>query len=359
MYHKASAANERAIELDRRYFDMCGIAPEEGNYNAYYRYDLRVCVCICARCVNARSFFLVPFTHLCVFIHTSIHPHMNHSMLYFSHKHAFLLFSAAMAGRSALVFQTADELEGECALATVVRTLGGSFLAYTTWPWMAQIRFGEWTALLADTAPEAAGEDTAELLPYTAAMRRYVRAFALASSDPPACGPALDDAAAFAALAGNATTRGEPLFLITAGQALDVANATLRARLAEAGCVDVAAGEGSLRGGRVNRGSSAAAVREWARAVALVDAFPYMEPPIWPSNLRACLGQALLDDGRFAAAQRVFQEDLAEWRGNGWSLKGLQLALEGQGKAAEAWLVARAFEEAWRYADVELDRSCF
>lgn len=279
-------------------------------------------------------------------------------MLYFSHKHAFLLFSAAMEGRSALVFQTADELEGECALATIARTLGGSFLAYTTWPWMARLRFGEWAAVLADTAPEVAGEDIAELLPYTAAMRRYVRAFAFASSSPSACGPALEEAAAFAVLAGNATTRGEPLFLITAGQAFDVANATLRARLAEAGCVDVAAGGGSLRGGTVNE-RSAAAVREWARAVALVDAFPYMEPPIWPSNLRACLGQVLLDDGRFAAAQRVFEEDLAEWRENGWSLKGLQLALEGQGKAAEAWLVERVFEEAWRYADVELDRSCF
>jgi hypothetical protein len=37
MYHAASEANQRAIEMDRLYFDACQIAPEEDNYNAYYR----------------------------------------------------------------------------------------------------------------------------------------------------------------------------------------------------------------------------------------------------------------------------------------------------------------------------------
>jgi hypothetical protein len=328
-------------------------------------------------------------------------------MLYFAHKHAFLLYSAAMEGRRTLTFQAADELEGECALATVARVLGGSFLSYTAWPWLVRLRFGAWGVALAETDDAAA--DPAGLLPFTAAMRHYVRAFALASSAAvsfssssfsstashshshshldfaAACAAAQGEARAFARLAQNETTRAEPLFLITAGQVFDVADATLRARMAGAGCgvgvdggVGVDAGERPSplllrRGSRydssnssssisssISNSSSSLAIREWARAAALVDAFPYMEPPMWPSNVRACLGQALLDAGRFAEAQRVFEADLAAWPANGWSLKGLELALKGQGEDAAARAAGRAFERAWRYADIELtDRSCF
>lgn len=37
LYHQASEANQRAIELDRSYFEQCQIAPDASNYNAYYR----------------------------------------------------------------------------------------------------------------------------------------------------------------------------------------------------------------------------------------------------------------------------------------------------------------------------------
>lgn len=285
-------------------------------------------------------------------------------MLYFSHKHAFLLSSAAMEGRKGLVLQTADELEDECDLGTVARVLGGSFLSYTAWRWMAMLRFGEFDAVLADTG--AAESVDSKLLPYTAAMRHYVRGFALASSAK--CDEAWEEARAFDVLASNATTRAQPLFLITAGQAFDVANSTMHARLA--GCAPDRRAT-ALRGVRriggaggdsgTRRRSSSVVAHYWQQAVEMVDRFPYMEPPIWPSNLRACLGQALLDEGRYEDAQAVFEKDLEEWPGNGWSLKGLHLALKGQpqGKATEAWLARRKFEAAWRNADFELDRSCF
>ena len=280
--------------------------------------------------------------------------------LYFSHKHAFLLFSSSMEGRRALAAQTAEELQGECALDTVARTLGGSFVSYTAWPWLvAALRFGEFGQVLAETDDAAVDPDS--LLPYTEAMRRFVRGYALAATG--ACAAAGEEAKALAALAANDTTRNEPLFLVTAGQMFDVAGAALRARLAAGGCLDGVQERGawSLRGAdNGDSDGSGRAVLEWARAAALVDAFPYMEPPMWPADARACLGQALLDAGRYAEAERVYEEDLKRWPGNGWSLKGLQVALEGQGRRAEAWVAERACAGAWRNADVELEgRSCF
>ena len=101
------------------------------------------------------------------------------------------------------------------------------------------------------------------------------------------------------------------------------------------------------------------AIEEMETAISLLDRFPYMEPPFWPYNLRSCLGQLLLDAQRWQDAEDVFQTDLSRWPENGWSLKGLELALRGQGRETAADSVKERFEKAWEYADVKLDRACF
>ena len=83
-YHEATIANVNAIELDRQYFAMCNVSPE-----AYYR------------------------------------------QLYFTHKHAFLVFSSMMEGRMELSQQSIEQLKGECNLGMVASQLGGSFIGYT------------------------------------------------------------------------------------------------------------------------------------------------------------------------------------------------------------------------------------
>ena len=51
-----------------------------------------------------------------------------------------------------------------------------------------------------------------------------------------------------------------------------------------------------------------------------------------PAPARHWLGAALLETKRFADAERVYRADLARHPHNGWSLLGLQRALEGQGR---------------------------
>ncbi len=92
-------------------------------------------------------------------------------------------------------------------------------------------------------------------------------------------------------------------------------------------------------------------------AAASEDALLYSEPPDWPQPVRHSLGAVLLDAGRPAEAEKVYREDLARHRGNGWALFGLMESLRAEGKAAEAAKVEKEFRKAWARADVQLTAS--
>ena len=99
------------------------------------------------------------------------------------------------------------------------------------------------------------------------------------------------------------------------------------------------------------------AIASFEFGVALEDTNNYTEPPDWSQSVRLYLGAALLEAGPAVEAEEVYRKDL-EWnQRNGWTTFGLYQALEAQGKDQEAIIVNRQFEELWRNADVELERS--
>ncbi len=81
-------------------------------------------------------------------------------------------------------------------------------------------------------------------------------------------------------------------------------------------------------------GDHAAEVAALERAVKTQDALQYTEPPYWFYPVRQSLGAAYLRAKRPADAERVFNEDLAYFKNNGWSLWGLGEAIAAQGKDA-------------------------
>ena len=85
-------------------------------------------------------------------------------------------------------------------------------------------------------------------------------------------------------------------------------------------------------------------------AVAAQDAFHYDEPTPIPWSVRETLGAVLLDAGRAPEAEQVFRADLAKNARSGRSLFGLMSSLTAQKRDAEAALVKREFEQAWRLA---------
>ncbi len=92
--------------------------------------------------------------------------------------------------------------------------------------------------------------------------------------------------------------------------------------------------------GRAGRHDDAATVLR--EAVAIEDAMPYSEPPLWHQPTRQVLGALLLEAGRAREAEVVYREDLVRVRENGWSLFGLARSLDGRGRRPRPARFARA-----------------
>jgi tetratricopeptide (TPR) repeat protein len=100
-----------------------------------------------------------------------------------------------------------------------------------------------------------------------------------------------------------------------------------------------------------------AAIKALEEGVALEDAVPYYEPPLWHQPVRHQLGAVLLTAGKFAAAEAVYKEDLKRNPDNGYALFGLRQALIAQNRKGDAKKVGERFERAWAQADIKLDAS--
>ena len=108
---------------------------------------------------------------------------------------------------------------------------------------------------------------------------------------------------------------------------------------------------GGILEGEIHReaGELRAAIASFERAVELEDELMYDEPEPLPFAARHWLGASLLEAKRYNDAERVYREELEDHPHNGWSLFGLRLALDAQGKATGT--VNEDFEKSWARAD--------
>jgi len=102
------------------------------------------------------------------------------------------------------------------------------------------------------------------------------------------------------------------------------------------------------------RGDKQAAYDLLNKAVAAEDATAYAEPSDWDLPVRETLGGALLANGEYAAAEKVFRAEIQRHHRNGRALFGLAEALRKQNKELAAKSVQAEFEKAWQYADTKL-----
>lgn len=254
---------------------------------------------------------------------------LDYYAMYFSHNYQFLAFSTAAEGREAETLDAVRRSRASISDALLKEMPGADW--YVAELYTAQVRFGKWDTLLAETPPDPG-------LPALTGGYLYATSMALAAKNQPAA----------------ARERLAQLDRLIAGLPADAAAGlnTLHDVLAVARLV-VAARIGTVEGRTED------ALHELSEAVRLEDALGYNEPADWFFPVRHLLGAELMRAARPAEAERVYRDDLQRHPGNGWALFGLAQALKAQGRSDEARATEAQFRQAWSHATISISASAF
>jgi pimeloyl-ACP methyl ester carboxylesterase/tetratricopeptide (TPR) repeat protein len=251
-------------------------------------------------------------------------------MAYYPHNIHFLWFAATFDVQSKVAFDSAKKIAAkipDAVLAEMPLTAG-----FRVVPYWANVRFGQWDAVLAEPAPPATNV-------FLTAAWHFARGLAFVAT-----GKVDDAERALAALTPLVADKqlDAPLFSPNSGRAImSIAPAVLGGEIAAA------------------KGDYDRAIAHLEHGVRLEDALVYTEPAEWAFPVRHALGAVLLEAGRASEAETVYWEDLKRNRENGWALTGLVQALRAQKKDAQAAIVDARRARALARADVTLTGSRF
>jgi tetratricopeptide (TPR) repeat protein len=254
------------------------------------------------------------------------HPGMGmYTAGYYPHNYDFMAFAAMMIGRSDLAISSAENVT-RLLPEELFGAPGMDFLQHwSVRPLQMRIRFGRWDEILATPSPR-------DDFPHATAMWHYARGRALAATGD--IEGAQRELAALREIESSAALGQLKLEYNQSTDLLAIGDRVLTGW--------IAAGSGQWD----------EAVSSMRDAVAHESALLYGEPPEWSIPPRQDLGAVLLAAGRPAEAEQAFRDDLAHFPENGWSLRGLTLALRAQGKTAEAERMDAEFQRVWATADV-------
>src|SRR5215211_6306002 len=242
--------------------------------------------------------------------------------MYYNHNVHFLAAASAMNGRYADSIKSARELENNVKPLLKAMPMLEMFYPY---PLVSLTRFGKWDEILKEPKPDAS-------LKITTAFWHFARGSAYAASKQ----TAKAEAELTALRAVDKSLTEERLFNNAAINVMKVAELALEGKIALA------------------RGDKQAALDLLNKAVAAEDATDYAEPADWDMPTREVLGGALLAQGDYKAAEKVFRDEIQRRPRNGRALFGLAESLRKQGKEGAAKSVQAEFEKAWQHADTKL-----
>ena len=250
---------------------------------------------------------------------------------YVPHNWHFATMSAGLTGSRTLALRAAEQgalrVDRDKMAAPPVQAMQLFLVA----PLFAQVRFGEWDAILAQAQSPSA-------LPFPSAIWHFARGMAQLRS-------------------GNVRAAQQDLAALHA-TAADPAMATVSFYDVNHADGLLAVAEPMLRGELLRtQGRRTQAIAALRAAVVAEDRLNYDEPADWPLPVRPYLGAALLEAGKAREAVDVYRQDLTAYPENGWSLFGLAQAQRSLGDTAASIDSERRFAAAWQWADVKLDAS--
>jgi tetratricopeptide (TPR) repeat protein len=245
-------------------------------------------------------------------------------MMYYNHNIHMLASSFAANGNYAGAIKAANELATNVGPNVKAMPMLEMFMPY---PIIANVRFHRWNEALAYPKP-------ADHMLTTIAHWHFARGMAFAEQKKTA-----DAEKELAALRETAKQ-------IPATAALFTTPVSVALKVAD----ELLAGEIAL-----SKGDRKAAIALMRASAASESKTNYSEPPDWDLPVREWLGRALMMDGQYVEAEKVYREEVARVPRNGRALFGLAESLRKQGKTSAADLVQREFEANWKQADSKLD----
>ncbi|HIE48629.1 MAG TPA: tetratricopeptide repeat protein [Gammaproteobacteria bacterium] len=247
---------------------------------------------------------------------------------YYPHNIHFLWAASTMEGRSELSIESALKVAKYVNLDQI--KLFPTIEYFHTIPLLSYVRFGKWEEILNSSKP-------APEFKYSQGIYHYAKGMAYAA------GGELQKAREEQSQILPLKESKEVKVIIKGGQPsgllLEIASELLTGQIA------------------FSNNNYSIASRHFEAAVNLQDSLPYTEPPFWYYPARQSLGSSLMKEGKISAAENVYRRDLQDYPRNGWSLFGLSLALEAQGKTEEAEEVSKKFKLIWQLSDIELEAS--
>ena len=251
--------------------------------------------------------------------------------MYYPHNYHFLAASAAFEGRGARSIEAAYKTASLVDKKYFHEPGYEMVQHYLTIPNHILVKFGQWERILALPKP------TDDLI-YPTAMWHYARGMAyvhLAKIE-----QAKDELKKLNALSQSPSIADQSNWGINkVTEVCKISSKVLEAEL------------------YVKDGKYKEAIPLLTEAIIIEDNLNYTEPPDWFFSVRHLLGNVLLTTKEYGNAEKIYKEDLAHWPKNGFALNGLFESLTGQGKSTEAVEIKKQFEEAWKYADTELQAS--
>jgi tetratricopeptide (TPR) repeat protein len=254
-------------------------------------------------------------------------------LVLYPHNIHFLWACATLDGQSKEAIKAADLLAAKQSEELLLQPAWTSLQHFSATPYYARVRFGKWDEILRLERPD-------ERLKYSTGIWRYARAIAFVRKD--------KHEQAIAELEELKKMVKDP---VIAEEKILGINPMVSVLLISQKVV-----EGELASAKKDYAKATDALKE---AVKIEDGLLYQEPYDWHHPVRQVLGDVLLESGDAAQAEKYFREDLQLFAGNGWSLTGLKLALEKQGKAKEARQVELERKKSFARADVQLTRARF
>ncbi len=250
---------------------------------------------------------------------------------YYPHNYHFIAACGTLSGESKSAMIGARQTADHAHKKLMLDPAWGTLQHYYTIPWYIQVKLGKWADILHSKAPE-------KNLKYPSAIWHYAQAMAELSKNKTS--EAKQHLAEIKSILKDTTLKNLTIWNIN--------------NMHDLCAIAAATVEGEIYAREKNYAQSIALLKQ---AVAKEDALNYNEPADWFFSIRHHLGAVLIEAGKYEESITVYEQDLKTYPHNGWALKGLMNVYAKTGDKKKYEAVKKEFNEAWKYADIEIASS--